>query len=139
MPEKDKTYRIFISAAEPSADAHCAALITVILQSGYDIEFVGVGGPRMAEAGCKLLEQTGAKAAMIYQAFSQIGYYYKLLKRIALFLKSNKVDLAIVCDSPSFNFRVAKAAKKAGIKTLLCRTAALGLGQLANPKTSQVL
>jgi lipid-A-disaccharide synthase len=33
-------------------------------------------------------------------------------------LKSNNVDLVIVCDSPSFNFHVAKAAKKAGIKTL---------------------
>jgi len=55
---------------------------------------------------------------MIYNAFSQIGYYYKLLKRIAHFLQDNKVDLVIVCDSPSFNFRVAKAAKKAGIRTL---------------------
>jgi lipid-A-disaccharide synthase len=33
-------------------------------------------------------------------------------------LKNNKVDLVIVCDSPSFNFHVAKAAKKAGVKTL---------------------
>ncbi len=118
--------RIFISAAEPSADAHCAGLITELKQSGYDIEFVGVGGTKMAEAGCKLLEKTGSKAAMIYKAFSQIGYYYKLLKRITRFLQDNKVDLVIVCDSPSFNFRVAKAAKKvlrpgsgrAGIKTL---------------------
>jgi len=133
MADKDKRYRIFISAAEPSADAHCAGLITALKQSGYNIEFVGVGGPKMAEAGCELLEQTGTKAAMLYNAFSQIGYYYKLLKRIAHFLQDNKVDLVIVCDSPSFNFRVAKAAKKvlrpgsvlgtpyggrAGIKTL---------------------
>jgi len=118
MADKDKRYRIFISAAEPSADAHCAGLITALKQSGYNIEFAGVGGPKMAEAGCKLLEQTGKKAAMIYNALSQIGYYYKLLKRIAHFLQDNKVDLVIVCDSPSFNFRVAKAAKKAGIRTL---------------------
>jgi len=118
MADKDKRYRIFISAAEPSADAHCAGLITALKQSGYNIEFVGVGGSKMAEAGCELLEQTGTKAAMLYNAFSQIGYYYKLLKRIAHFLQDNKVDLVIVCDSPSFNFHVAKAAKKAGIKTL---------------------
>ncbi len=133
MAEKDKIYRIFISAAEPSADAHCAGLITAIQQSGFTIEFVGVGGPKMAEAGCKLLEQTGDRAAMIYKAFRQVVYYYKLLKRIKHFLQSQKsagclptgipygiaaVDLVIVCDSPSFNFNVAKAAKKAGIKTL---------------------
>jgi len=118
MADKNKRYRIFISAAEPSADAHCAGLITALKHNGYDIEFFGVGGPKMVEAGCGLLEQTGAKAAMAYNAFSQIGYYYKLIKRIKHFLKINKIDLVIVCDSPSFNFHVAKAAKKAGIRTL---------------------
>ncbi len=118
MPEKDKTYRIFISAAEPSGDAHCADLITTLKQSTYNIEFVGVGGPKMAEAGCQLLETIVGKAAMIYKAFTHILRYYKLIRRITRFLKSTKVDLVIVCDSPAFNFHVAKAAKKAGIKTL---------------------
>jgi len=118
MPEKDKTYRIFISAAEPSADSHCADLITALKRSAYDIEFVGVGGPKMASAGCQLLETTVAKAAMIYKAFSHIPRFYRLIRRISRFLKSNKVDLVIVCDSPAFNFHIAKAAKKAGTKTL---------------------
>jgi lipid-A-disaccharide synthase len=118
MAEKDKTYRIFISAADPSADAHCAGLITALQQSDYDIEFVGVGGPKMASAGCRLLETTTEKAAMIYKAFRHILHFYRLIKRIRSFLKSNKVDLVIVCDSPSFNFHVAKAAKRANIKTI---------------------
>ncbi len=72
----------------------------------------------MAAAGCTLLETTVARAAMIYNAFSQVGFFYKLIKRITAFLQSNKVDLVIVCDSPAFNFHIAKAAKKAGLKTL---------------------
>jgi lipid-A-disaccharide synthase len=83
-----------------------------------DIEFVGVGGLKMAQAGCDLLENTAGKAAMIYKAFSQVARFYKIIKRISRYFKSNNIDLAIVCDSPSFNFHVAKAAKKAGIKTL---------------------
>jgi lipid-A-disaccharide synthase len=118
MAENGKTYRIFISAAEPSADAHCAGLITALRKSGYNIEFVGVGGPKMAEAGCRLLETTTGKAAMIYKAFRNVIHFYGLIRRIAGFLKNNKVDLVIVCDSPSFNFHVAKAAKKANIKTI---------------------
>jgi len=118
MPEPDKTYRVFISAAEPSADSHCAGLITALRQSSCDIEFVGVGGPKMASAGCKLLETTVGRAAMIYKAFSHIAHYYNLIKRINRFLKTNKVDLVVVCDSPSFNFHIAKAAKKVKIKTL---------------------
>ena len=72
----------------------------------------------MADAGCELLENTVDKAAMIYKAFTQVVRYYKLLKRIERFMANNKVDLVIACDSPSFNFHVAKAGKKAGAKTL---------------------
>src|SRR4030042_1336477 len=118
MPNKDKKYRVFISAAEPSADTHCAGLIAAMQKSRLGIEFVGVGGPKMARAGCQCLENTVDKAAMIYKAFSQVARFYKIIKRISRYLKSNSVDLVIVCDSPSFNFHVAKAAKKAGIKTL---------------------
>ena len=109
--------KVFISAAEPSGEAHCANLITT-LQKGSDIDFVGLGGPRMAQAGCKLLEQTTAKAAMTYNALGQIGHYYKLIRRVTAYIKKNNIDLMIVCDSPAFNFHIAAAARKAGIKTL---------------------
>lgn len=118
MSKESQTYRVFISAAEPSADAHCAGLITALRQTNYDIEFVGVGGPKMAEVGCELLETIVGEAVMMYKAFAHIARYYKLIRRIARYLKSNKVDLVIVCDSPAFNFHIARAAKKLGIKTL---------------------
>jgi lipid-A-disaccharide synthase len=109
---------VFISAVEPSADAHCAALITALKQTTYDIDFVGVGGPKMAQAGCRILEVTVGKAAMIYNAFRHVITFYNLVRRITHYLKSTKVDLVVVCDSPAFNFHIAKAAKKLGIKTL---------------------
>ena len=118
MPGQKKKYRIFISAAEPSADAHCAGLITALKESGYDIEFVGVGGPKMADAGCELLEVTSGKAVMIYKAFGHVVHFYRLIKRIKRYLTGNLIDLVVVCDSPAFNFHIAKAAKKAGIKTI---------------------
>jgi lipid-A-disaccharide synthase len=117
--DKNRRYRIFVSVAEPSADAHCANLIKAFREAGHDnIQFVGVGGPKMAEAGCELLESTVGKAAMIYNAFTQVGHFYMLLRRLRRYFKDNDVDLVIVCDSPSFNWHVAKAAKKLGIKTL---------------------
>jgi len=118
MTGVNKKYRIFISASEPSGDSHCAGLITALQESDYDIEFVGVGGPRMAETGCELLEITIGRASMAFNSLAHIWHYYKLIKRITAYLRDNKVDLVIVCDSPAFNFHVAKAATKAGIKTL---------------------
>ncbi|MHC4628648.1 MAG: lipid-A-disaccharide synthase [Planctomycetota bacterium] len=118
MSNVNRKFHIFLSAAEPSGDAHCAGLITALKATGCDLEFVGVGGPKMASAGCELLENTVGKAAMIYKAFTQVARYYKLVKRIERFMQGNEIDMVIVCDSPSFNFHVAKAGKKAGAKTL---------------------
>jgi len=116
--DENKTYRVFISAAEPSGDAHCGNLINALKQSGCEIDFVGVGGEKMAAAGCELLENTVNKAAMTYNAFKHVFSYYLLIRRINQYLQTYHVDLVIVCDSPAFNFHVAEAGKKANIKTL---------------------
>lgn len=118
MEQGNQKRRLFLSAAEHSADAHCAGLIQALKQKQSNIEFVGVGGDKMAGAGCKLLESTVAESAMTYKAFSKVGKYCKLIYKIKRFLSNEKVDLVIVCDSPAFNFHVAKAAKNVGIKTM---------------------
>jgi lipid-A-disaccharide synthase len=129
MSSQDAKQLIFLSAVEPSADAHCAGLIRALRQRRRDVEFVGLGGPRMASAGCTLINEPEStvgrvrpelveRAVMTYNAFAHISYYYRLIRQIAKFLAANKPDLVIVCDSPAFNFHVAKHAKKLGIKTL---------------------
>ena len=118
MTGKEKKQTIFLSAAEPSADRHCAALIRALKQVKRDLEFAGIGGPKMAEAGCTLIENTVGRAAMTYNAFAHVLHYYRLIKQIESHFVINKPSLVIVCDSPAFNFHVAKAAKKSGIKTM---------------------
>lgn len=120
MVEPIEKKRIFISACEPSADMHCANLIRAGEARGFNeqIEWFGVGGDNMAQAGCKVMIDTVRKAAMIYNAISQVGFYKKVLRKINRHFRHNKVDLVIVCDSPAFNFHVAKAAKKHGIPVL---------------------
>jgi lipid-A-disaccharide synthase len=118
---QSSTVRVFLSAAEPSADRHCASLIKAMRQLGGSIEFAGIGGPKMAEAGCSLINEpkdAAGHSAMELNAFTHILYYHRLIRQAARFLTSHKTDLVIVCDSPAFNFHVAKQAKKHGIKTL---------------------
>lgn len=117
--------RIFISACEPSADNHCANLIEALNELNTrqevfndDIDWVGVGGEKMTAAGCEILAETTSKAAMLHNALGQVSFYYKLLKKINAYFENNKVDLVIVCDSPAFNFHVARIAKKHGVKVL---------------------
>jgi lipid-A-disaccharide synthase len=118
MAAEKKKYRVFISVNEPSADAHCAGLVAALKRTGLELECVGIGGPKMAAAGCELLEETVGKAAMTYNALAHLGHYYQLIRRTRRYLRNNPVDLVVVCDSPSFNFHIAKAARKAGTRTL---------------------
>jgi lipid-A-disaccharide synthase len=117
MTEKNKKFRIFLSAAEHSADAHCAALAKQLLDKG-NIELIGIGGSKMQAAGVELIEHTTAQAAMLYNVFSQLKYFHDLRKKVRQYLTDDPVDLVIVCDSPAFNFHIAKTAKKLGTKTL---------------------
>ena len=136
MTASKKNYTVFISSLEHSAEMHCANLIGALKDKLADgkrwpgvepvsaeaassqIRFSGFGGQRLAEAGCELLDDTVSKAAMHYNVLGQLGYYKKLIKQANAFFEQNKVDLVIVCDSPAFNFHIAKAAKKHGIPVL---------------------
>jgi lipid-A-disaccharide synthase len=117
MKDSDRSYRIFLSAAEASGDRVCANLITALKQTGNSFEFVGFGGEKMALAGCKLLVNTTQKAAMTYKAFTQVFFFLKAIKTAQRHFAATAPDLVIVCDSPSFNFHIAKAAAKNNVKT----------------------
>ncbi len=131
-----KTKHVFLSSLEHSAEMHCANLIAAIndkmadgtvwpgtdaaqsQKSSPKIRFSGFGGQRLAEVGCELLDDTVSKAAMHYNVLGQLGYYRKLIKQANEYFEQNTVDLVVVCDSPAFNFHIAKAAKKHGIPVL---------------------
>jgi lipid-A-disaccharide synthase len=113
-----KTPHFFLSAAEPSADAHCARLIEALRRLHPNARFSGLGGEEMARAGCSLLVNTTARAAMTYNVLGQLGWYRKIIKTAAESFHTDPPDLVIVCDSPALNFHIAKAAKDLHIKTL---------------------
>lgn len=113
-----KKCRVFLSAAETSGDRLCAKLISVLKQKNPDIEFVGLGGENMARAGCEIIVNTTQKAAMHYKALLKIFFFLKVFKKARRYFENNKVDLVIVCDSPAFNFHIAKAAAKSNVKTM---------------------
>ena len=128
---------IFISSLEHSAELHCANLVRTVnslrrqsllmekptadikkSRTPATICWVGFGGSDLANASCSLLEQTVKRASMLYNVFSQIGYYRKLIQTAKQYFKRHRPDLVIVCDSPAFNFHIARLAKKLGIPVL---------------------
>jgi len=110
--------RVFISAAEASGDQHAAGLILAVRELYPEISFYGVAGPRMAAAGCEIIEDWTRRSAMLAGALRLVGRALGLFRRVGRLLKAAPADLVIVVDSPTLNLPIAKKAKAAGCPVL---------------------
>jgi lipid-A-disaccharide synthase len=80
------------------------------------LEFFGVGGERMRAAGCDtVVDAKDLSVVGITEILSHLPKIYGLFQRLIKEADKRKPDLAIVIDSPAFNWRVARQMKKRGI------------------------
>jgi lipid-A-disaccharide synthase len=81
--------------------------------------FFGVGGDRMRDAGCDTVVDAKDLAVVgITEILSHLPKIYSLFRRLIREADKRKPDLAIVIDSPAFNWRVAREMKKRSIPTV---------------------
>jgi len=108
---------IWISAGELSGDMHGAGLIAALRKRDPALEFIGMGGPYMAEqAGFSPLFRIEELSVMgVTEVLRQLPRILGLLSRIKKALAARRPRAIIVIDAPSFHFRVIKAARELGI------------------------
>ena len=93
-----------------------AQLIEVLRRHNPALEFFGVGGQRMREAGCDTVVDAKDLAVVgITEILSHLPKIYRLFRRLIREADRRRPDLAVVIDSPAFNWRVARQMKKRGI------------------------
>ncbi len=134
--------RILISAGEASGEMYGAQLIEALRRPAVvdtaelrsagqpgaavptrasfstenSIEFFGVGGERMRAAGCDtIVDAKDLSVVGITEILSHLPKIYSLYQHLIAEAEKRKPDLAIVIDSPAFNWRVARQMKKRGI------------------------
>lgn len=108
--------KLFFSVGEPSGDLHGANLIRELERTAGKVETLGLGGPRMAAAGCQLLRDMTDLAIMgVVPALLKLPEFLRLLKRVEETLKTERPDAVVLIDYPGFNWHVAKKAKALGI------------------------
>jgi lipid-A-disaccharide synthase len=80
------------------------------------LEFFGVGGERMRAAGCDtVVDAKDLSVVGITEILTRLPKIYSLYQHLLREADKRKPDLAIVIDSPAFNWRVARQMKKRGI------------------------
>jgi lipid-A-disaccharide synthase len=110
---------VFVSAGEPSGDAHAAALVSALKQQVADLEIEGVGGPSMERAGVKLMARIEDLTVIgLVEVARKVPAHLRLLREIKRRLALGDVALVVLVDYPGFHLRVAEAARKAGVPVL---------------------
>ena len=103
----------FIIAGEQSADNHGAALMTVMLAQNSEIEFKGIGGEKMTNAGLNSIEEIDKMAVMGFiEVIRHLAFFRKLTNRVLAKIEIYKPKQIILIDYPGFNLRMAKKIKE---------------------------
>jgi lipid-A-disaccharide synthase len=108
-----------IVAGEASGDLYGATLATELRALSPDTRLLGMGGDRMREAGVETLVDANVMAVMgIVEVLGHLPVIVKGFTILKRQLLSDPPRLLILIDYPDFNLRLAKVAKRAGIKVL---------------------
>ena len=93
-----------------------AQLIEALHRHDPNLEFFGVGGEKMRAAGCDtVVDAKDLSIVGITEILSHLPKIWGLFHELIAEADRRKPDLAIVIDSPAFNWRVARQMKKRGI------------------------
>lgn len=112
--------RALIVTGEASGDLHGANLIKAARHLDPELTFSGVGGEKMAAAGCDILIPSSELSVMgLVEVVRHLPRIWRVFQQLKQFLFSSQPpDVVVLIDSPDFNLRLAKQAKKAGIPVL---------------------
>lgn len=114
-----KPLTIALCAGEASGDLLGAHLIEAIKKQQPNVQFIGIGGPRMIAAGCKSLFDQERLAVRGYaEVLRRLPEILKIRQQLVAQLKNIRPDIFVGIDAPDFNLSVAAQLKAVGIATI---------------------
>ena len=108
---------IMIVAGETSGDLHGSSLVRAMRGIDPGLQFRGIGGRRMREAGVELMANAADMAVVgLTEVIVKLNNIRKVLNLMKADLTAKKPDLLILIDYPDFNLMLGKAAKALGVR-----------------------
>jgi lipid-A-disaccharide synthase len=115
----DKPLKIAFSAGENSGDQNAASMFLELKQLRPGIKAIGMGGRSMKMVGVKLgFDASNIGVIGVIEVIKHYAQIRQAFKTMQALLLAEKPDLLICVDYKEFNFKLARFAKRRGIKVL---------------------
>jgi len=96
---------VFVVAGDHSGELAAAELIRVLHRLSPGIRVAGLGGPNMAEAGCRVLYPLVDLAIMWFRkVYTNLHRIYEIQKLALDYIDREGADVVVPVDYPGFNF-----------------------------------
>ncbi len=116
MQEK-KGKRFLIVTGEKSGDIHGAELMQALKKQDSTMQADAVGGEFLYSAGANILIDSKKMGVVgIAEILGNFSFFYGIYKKLTRAIDSGEYDAVILIDYPTLNLRLAKRAKKRGLK-----------------------
>lgn len=110
--------RVFVSAGEYSGSVYVASVVRELRKSHPELQFVGVGGDELKNAGVELLYNSDGWGSIGVVEALKRWHLVLVNYKIKSYLEENKPDLVILSDYPGFNMPLARKARELKIPSL---------------------
>ena len=114
-----KKITIGIVAGEASGDLLGSHMMAALKETRHDVQFVGIGGPRMQSVGMEVLFPMEKLAVRGY--VEVLRHYREIVgirRKLKNYFLANRPDLFIAVDAPDFNLNLELVLKQRGIHTI---------------------
>ncbi|HEU0188793.1 MAG TPA: lipid-A-disaccharide synthase [Gallionella sp.] len=116
---QQKKITIGIVAGEASGDLLGSHLMAALKEARPDVQFVGIGGPRMKSVGMEVLFPMEKLAV---NGYIEVLRHYReiagIRRKLRKYFLVNRPDLFIAIDAPDFNLDLELALKRHNIPTI---------------------
>src|SRR5687767_2025107 len=98
---------LYFSVGEPSGDLHASNLISQLRRLDPGMRFRGLGGSRMAAAGCQVdYDLTQLAVVGIVEVLPKLREFFRVADLAESVLRSERPDAVVLVDFPGFNWHI---------------------------------
>ena len=110
---------LFVVAGEPSGDRLAARVVAEILRQAPGVRVRGYAGPAVAAAGARLDRSIVEHAVVGFLSVAAtLPTWWRLCVEALAIFREDPPDVLLTVDFPGLNLRLARWARRAGIRTV---------------------